>query len=236
MLTQLLPGLRDFRTPLVAGYIWLVAVWLAVHERIPARESARGLIKDVYALADSVGRPAALAAVSLGAYLVGAVMEVQAGSVIKAANSLPFINLGWVSNSAAADLRDYVSTAVKGKAQAAADGRNVDADTTRLMNEIAAERDQLVLRIRHSTLAKYEEFARTSAEADFRVSAGIALLAPVLVLGLCYDPAAIALLVLPLWLIIKGCMRLRDANDGLVQALTISETSSGAVQRYSASS
>lgn len=35
MLASLLPGLRDLRTPLAAGYIWLVAVWVALEPRIP---------------------------------------------------------------------------------------------------------------------------------------------------------------------------------------------------------
>jgi hypothetical protein len=36
LISNLLPGLRDLRTPLAVGYLWLVALWLALHKYLPA--------------------------------------------------------------------------------------------------------------------------------------------------------------------------------------------------------
>ena len=35
MLTSVLPGLREVRTPLTAGVIWLIVAWLAVAPQLP---------------------------------------------------------------------------------------------------------------------------------------------------------------------------------------------------------
>jgi TPR repeat protein len=77
VLASLLPGLRELRAPLAAGYLWLVAAWLAFAGLIPRPDQADGIFKDVYDVAIAAGAPATAAAASFAAYLIG-VLSVQA--------------------------------------------------------------------------------------------------------------------------------------------------------------
>ena len=72
MLASLLPGLRDLRTPLAVGYLWLVGLWLIFHDSVPINEaSATGPLRSAYQLGGALGASAVLAAVSFVAYLLG---------------------------------------------------------------------------------------------------------------------------------------------------------------------
>ncbi len=69
-IANLLPGIRELRAPLAAGYIWLLVGWLLLHDRIPGDGDAP-VVSDLYDLADIVGRVGVAAAASLAAYLIG---------------------------------------------------------------------------------------------------------------------------------------------------------------------
>jgi hypothetical protein len=73
-LTSALPGFRDLRPPLVAGYLWLVFLWILIkpdiHKR-PANEVAAA----VYDLAKDAGPIWIGAAIGVAAYLVGSVSQ-----------------------------------------------------------------------------------------------------------------------------------------------------------------
>jgi hypothetical protein len=56
---------------LAVGYLWLAAGWVLFAPAFPDSKHATGLVADAYRLAGALGRPAALAALSFGAYLVG---------------------------------------------------------------------------------------------------------------------------------------------------------------------
>lgn len=75
MLTSVLPGLRELRTPLACGYMWLVAAWLAFSNHLPQTRPSAGLAASIWKLGAHVGRPATLAAVTFAAYLIGAILE-----------------------------------------------------------------------------------------------------------------------------------------------------------------
>jgi hypothetical protein len=71
MLTSLLPGIRNLRAPLAAGYLWLLALGLLLEPHIPDRANATGLIASLYRLSGAL-RPAGLLAVAtFAAYLIG---------------------------------------------------------------------------------------------------------------------------------------------------------------------
>jgi hypothetical protein len=73
----LLPGLRQLRAPLAAGYLWLIAAWLAFAHAVPRPSEARpGPLKDLYDLGALVGVATVLAAATFVAYVVG-VLSVQ---------------------------------------------------------------------------------------------------------------------------------------------------------------
>jgi hypothetical protein len=77
MLLNLLPGLRDLRTPLAVGYLWLATGWLLFSGAFPSRAEATGLAASVYRFADVVGTGTALAVLSFVAYVLGAVLSLQ---------------------------------------------------------------------------------------------------------------------------------------------------------------
>ena len=72
MIASLLPGLRDLRTPLAVGYLWLVGLWLLLHDRVPSSASAP--ISSLYDLSAFLGTSAVLAAITFVAYLLGSIL------------------------------------------------------------------------------------------------------------------------------------------------------------------
>ncbi len=71
MLTNLLPGIRELRAPLAAGYIWLLTIWLIAEPAIPEKGEAQGVVASLYRLAEGLS-PVGLGVVaSFAAYLVG---------------------------------------------------------------------------------------------------------------------------------------------------------------------
>lgn len=77
MLMNLLPGLRDLRAPLAAGYLWLTGLWLLLADSIPSRGTATGVIADAYILVGALGHAPAIAILSFVAYVLGAVLSVD---------------------------------------------------------------------------------------------------------------------------------------------------------------
>jgi hypothetical protein len=75
LITNLLPGLRDLRTPLATGYLWLLALWLLFHKYMPTSvAAAKGPLRSLYELGDFVGKGAILAAATFIAYLLGSLL------------------------------------------------------------------------------------------------------------------------------------------------------------------
>ncbi len=71
MLSHLLPGLRELRAPLAAGYLWFLGFWILLGDRIPDRGEATGALKRMYELADVVSLVGTGVALSFVAYLLG---------------------------------------------------------------------------------------------------------------------------------------------------------------------
>src|SRR3954451_24364847 len=70
ILANALPGFRDLRGPVVAGYLWLLVLWIAFTPDLDSRPPA-GFAADVYDLAQDLGRVPIFAALSVAAYLIG---------------------------------------------------------------------------------------------------------------------------------------------------------------------
>jgi hypothetical protein len=74
ILASALPGFRDLRAPLTAGYMWLLFVYLLVRPEIGARP-ANEIGAAVFDLANEVGRVWVAVGVGTAAYLVGAISD-----------------------------------------------------------------------------------------------------------------------------------------------------------------
>lgn len=73
ILGSLLPGFRELRAPLAAGYLWLLLGWIPLHDRIPPENTATGLWDVLYDLGDNVSVLGIGVAASFVAYLLGSV-------------------------------------------------------------------------------------------------------------------------------------------------------------------
>lgn len=72
MLASLLPGLRDLRAPLSAGYLWLAATWLYFAPHLPTSvRDADGVLRDIYRVIDVSPTLEVGVGLSFLAYMVG---------------------------------------------------------------------------------------------------------------------------------------------------------------------
>lgn len=104
MLASVLPGLREIRAPLAAGFVWLALVWVCFAAYVPNADEATGLLQRVYNLSAYAGVPSTLAVVTFVAYLVGATWEVTAVGVkdrVRRALVRRFGEESWVARSTA---------------------------------------------------------------------------------------------------------------------------------------
>src|SRR5512132_4174038 len=70
LLASVIPGLRAIRAPLIAGYLWLLVAWLHF-DPSPGFRDETGVVAEFVDLADTIGRIATAAGVTVGAYLLG---------------------------------------------------------------------------------------------------------------------------------------------------------------------
>jgi hypothetical protein len=75
MLTNLLPGIRDLRTPLATGYLWLLALWLWIPSHFKHAPPTSGVPGDITYLAHYASRVGVAIAVSFAAYVVGVLSQ-----------------------------------------------------------------------------------------------------------------------------------------------------------------
>jgi hypothetical protein len=80
---NLLPGLRELRAPLAAGYLWIIAtaVWANELGWLPAsRPAGDGWLARAWDIGGTLGRTALLAMLTFIAYLIGSFLEVGSDS------------------------------------------------------------------------------------------------------------------------------------------------------------
>ena len=80
MLSNVLPGLREIRAPLTAGYIWLITAWLLFHSSFPTEQEAEGgPLEPFFDLGGVVSAFGLTVVLSVLAYLIGS----MAGGVFR---------------------------------------------------------------------------------------------------------------------------------------------------------
>lgn len=218
VIANILPGVREARTPLLVGYVWAVALWLVVSDAVP-RASSPGVIADLFDLSNFFGKTALITASSLAAYLIGALLTVDSQSCIVATllTKLPRRFNSSNDPRLTKDLSRFLAYKLDGDAPTA---RNVLAqDLGSLPTKLMAESERL-----------FDHFDRMSSEATLRLS-----LAPALacLTGVALWRQSISLQSLPAWaigifavsalLLVQGLAKRRAANDILLQAV-ITET------------
>jgi hypothetical protein len=87
MLGNLLPGIRQVRTPLATGYLWLLMFWLWLPSHLTEIAPTSGVPGEITRLAHYGGRVAVGIALSFAAYLIGILSQFL---------NFPFVRLGTV--------------------------------------------------------------------------------------------------------------------------------------------
>jgi uncharacterized membrane protein len=213
MLASLLPGLRDVRTPLTVGYVWLFIGWALLGEHLPTkRPSGHGLIARLFDLHHALGVATTAAAVSFVAYLLGAMMTVpvEHPSVIR-----------WLGRFKRGPLRprpddvEYQDLVRRVASEPLAGLSERDFDRALSTNNV-----ELRTRLLVTNTEMYGEYDRLTAEADFRLN----LVLPLVVLtavatGSLSVWVGVGLALLALAMLYQGVNRLAMSNAVLHRAV-----------------
>ena len=180
MLASLLPGLREVRTPLTVGYLWLLVLWLWFADRVPTnRPDGDGLVPRIFDLLDILGPAAGLAALTFVAFLLGALLTIPTEGRLmqRLFQSVPTTSLDVRTTrdeyaEHVLDLRHRAEESIRGLPPDQFD--QADLDVARKSYAGASDLRQRLL-VTNQEL--YGEYDRLEAECQFRLNVCLPLLA-----------------------------------------------------------
>jgi hypothetical protein len=85
---EALPGFRNVRAPLLAGYIWLVAAWLVLAGDLP-EEGESSVYRHGFEMGEAIGRVGLILAATVLAYLIGSLVQVVVSTIADR------VSVGW---------------------------------------------------------------------------------------------------------------------------------------------
>jgi hypothetical protein len=186
VLLNLLPGLRELRAPLAAGYLWLAAAWIAFSHELPAHpHKATGLVAVGYHLRDAASPFGIAAAISFAAYIVGtlsvaisdAISEPLRTSLTRRSEAdlmrwiKPLVDLAAVRIPVSDARRDLAK-----QIDAETDNHDavIEAVNRQIRRSVMNERDRITVRLLVSQPELYQAIDRAQAESGFRFAVGLA--------------------------------------------------------------
>jgi hypothetical protein len=245
---NLLPGVRELRTPLACGYVWLLSLWLLFHDRFSTRSDAAGVYKTLLQASDFLGKGPTIAALSFAAFILGSLVEIRAsgfflsfakGHRIFRAFMHPNVGLGSVDLTWRVTVTPVAFRALLAHVHHLGGFHGaprpdylsgvhpdlVAASTLR-------QRSQLATKLHLESPELYGDFDRKAAEADFKLNMGIALV--VLCFSLVYQGVAFAAfgVLLGGLLVQRSFGALRVSNDVLVEAVIAEKINSVPLANY----
>jgi hypothetical protein len=255
MLASLLPGLRDLRTPLAVGYLWLVALWLLLHSHIPTSiAGASGPLRSLYELGSLVGNAAVLTALSFISYLLGSLLLVRISPrayVFYGRRSIepapiPTSNAGIVSvifgshrgESLYTQLRTFVEARLReeaedlGRSMSHYEESQVLGEEIEYIQEIAIDLDAVSIQLQAKNRDLWDTHDRYTAEAQFRLGIAVPLAAIIVISAIQSTLFWLFLIIVPLWLSILSYRLSFEAISTLVQAVILKIVEPPAVVRH----
>jgi hypothetical protein len=255
ILANALPGLRDVRAPVVAGYLWLLFGWLLVRPDVskrPHNEIAAAL----YDLANNVGKVGTALAISVAAYLIGSVSEDLTNGIPRFWSKLH--EASWLAKIAPKRIRAHLAAPTEPDRESAlAPIRQLYEDALEALDRESLEgqtydavRDDLeerLVRTSRGTLRELElpatllvgdqselfsEVDRLRAEGQFRLAAALPLTAITILLALAASP--VWLLALPGAAVLarQGARRASDSRRIIADAMTSGRIESSSIGRF----
>jgi hypothetical protein len=239
--STILPGVRNLRAPLAAGYLWILFACLLAHLGSNTPHSAFG--EDLVRVGKALSPVGLAVAVSFIAYLVGsfskAIFDDIGATLTERIGYHGWARLSQRGHDVLDDL--LASRVVTGVLASPVDAANLASD-------IIDELDLVKTRLLDSKRDYYEEIDRLHAEADLR----LALLPPLLAVGI------VAVLAIPITsldkfgfstvagkgILVFGVVFLievfaiqalntsRRANDKILDALLLEQVSAPAMDRW----
>ncbi len=228
MLASFLPGLRDVRTPLTVGYMWLTISWMIFDDSI--RESlGREHVAELVEFGAFAGDAALFAAVSLIAYLVGSLVVLSPDNAVVrvllvAVSTL--LNVGTYKGDPTISQYHKLVDVEYEKVKQIREGvvKNLSAggsEAESAMLQIASQRE--VVNLRHRLLVAnadlYGEYDRLTAEAEFRINIAGPLLVLTALISVDFGWWLLLIgIAISVGLMLRGIVRLGQARLTIMNA------------------
>lgn len=221
MLASLLPGLRDVRTPLTVGYLWLATFWLIFLPSIPLTEPGDdGVVKRLFTMGQSVGIGAALAAASFAAYLLGSVLTVSVENT-GAGRLLTALSPYFITPTGQNALKLYASF-LREDVLRGFEGRLLDDIEPRqlALSEVGTPSTEFRARLLIANSAVFGEYDRLMSEAEFRLNVSPPILVLAVYCALSFSGSWLALVLVVIALLVQGTSKLAQSVVVLQRAVT----------------
>jgi len=241
VLTNLLPGLREIRAPLISGYLWLVFFFLAFHEDLPTRHDADSTLMPLFDLGHDLSALGIATVSGVAAYLLGSAVQ----ELLKLLAQLPpgqplYAEAGThLSSSGRLD----VDRAVRLQTQAiqrklfqvalSPGERGVDEEPSTENVEQELPLIRTLLLGEHSDLVG--ELDRLQAEADLRITVAVPIVAFAGLLCFAVSVGWLFALVPAALLLAQGFQRQIEVGDLLAKALRIGKVNAPSLESLDAS-
>lgn len=236
MLASLLPGLRDFRTPLVTGYLCFACIWLWFGSSlIPDGDGPTPAERQLADLFDYVGPTAALTVLSTAAYLVGSMLTIRTfplkriqGLLGGAVEEMYVTLVGWarsvtdevhpgISYTDLSNARLPQQMLVKMTADIGRDHQQLPFRLAEHVQEYETKSLEMKLKQKRENL--WVDYDRLQTEASLRFSIFVPLVVLVITLAFQWHGAALFTLVVPLVLLGQGITTLAESRLMLYTAI-----------------
>ena len=179
MLSSILPGFRELRTPLTIGYLWLINIWLVIGHDFPTHRPHAGALAELWTLGAYVGKAGILAAVSFAAYMLGAFIEIDPLKLWEYAGRPSWAT--WIRNKALRrgkvlsriHIFPMTSQASKDLTAYSKNDLGLELDSTQaldLMRSLLTEEQQIATRLQATNSDLYGKYERLLAESAFRLN------------------------------------------------------------------
>jgi hypothetical protein len=250
VLTSILPGVRELRTPLATGYLWLLNAWLLVGQHLPHVRPGGGPLARLWDAGSYGGKGALVVALSFVAYLIGVFVEIdpllmwEHGGRPRWINAIRnqlrrgalnrIINFFPLSPRATDDLLEFSE-----------EDFNLSREQHRaaVLNGVTREERQLATRLQAANNDLFNRYDRLLSESAFRINVAPPIAALLLIFVWQADLpqwATIILTVLTLLygatLFAQGATRAIQSRDVIAQAIVVGVVKLRALDRLRSSS